>query len=153
MNATTENETTKPSGSDAPTCSTVVFRIQDREGRGPWRPGFSQLWVEDRADHDNLQPWYVEMGPVHQLGIAGMHMGTACKNLEQLRRWFTRSEYKTLRRYGYQAVQMEVGRVLGESETQLVFERSKPLHQAIAAISLYPSNAEVRHGAKEADHD
>ena len=122
------------------TCSTVVFRVQDRDGRGPWKPGFSQCWVEDREDHDNLLPWYAEMGPVHKLGIVGMHQGTACESLEQLRRWFTKSEYRTLRRYGYQSVQMEVGRILGKSETQLVFERSRPNNVGCRPVALYPSN-------------
>lgn len=130
-----------PSAFHGATCSTVVFRVQDRDGRGPWKPGFSECWVEDRDDHDNLKPWYQEMGMVHRLGIAGMHMGTACESLEQLRRWFTKSEYRTLRRYGYQAVQMEVRRILGKSETQLVFERSNPNNVGCRPVVLYPSNA------------
>jgi hypothetical protein len=44
-----------------------VYRIQDKKGRGPYRPGFSSQWVEDRDDHDNLFPWYQEFGPIHQI--------------------------------------------------------------------------------------
>jgi hypothetical protein len=39
-----------------------VYRVQDVEGRGPWRPGFSRLWVRDRDDHDNLRPWVEQFG-------------------------------------------------------------------------------------------
>lgn len=118
-----------------------VFRIQDKDGRGPFKPGFSTKWVEDREDHENLVPWFVDIGRVDLQMIAGMSGGTACRTLDQLRRWFTPSEYKTLRRYGYQAIQMEVGRILGESETQLVFERCLPLMDGVTPVELYPENA------------
>lgn len=40
--------------------STTIYRVQDAEGRGPWRPGFSKYWVCDRDDHDVLIPWMKE---------------------------------------------------------------------------------------------
>jgi hypothetical protein len=117
----------------------IVYRVQDSDGRGPWKPGFSQRWAEDREDWDNLPPWYVEFGRVDQRGILGMAMGSACLTLEQLRRWFTASEYATLQRYGYRAVRMEVGRVLAESPVQCFIERSKPLHEDVIEVELYPA--------------
>lgn len=116
----------------------IVYRVQDAEGRGPWRPGFSHNWVEDRSDHDNLLPWFVEFGDVRKIAILGMAMGSGCRTLEQLRRWFTQSEYKTLLNYGYRAVQMRVGRVLAESDIQCVFERALPLNEGVQEIELYP---------------
>jgi len=92
-----------------------IYRIQDKQGRGPFKPGFSDKWLEDRDDWDALKPWYDEMGPVHRLGIAGMSMGIGCRSLDQLRRWFSAGEYLTLLRHGYQAVGMNAGRILGES--------------------------------------
>jgi hypothetical protein len=118
-----------------------VFRVQDKDGRGPFKPGFSSTWVEDRDDHDNLVPWFVEMGRVDLQMIAGMSGGTACRTLEQLRRWFTPSEYKTLRRHGYQAVRLEAGRIIGESSIQLFFERCRPLREGATPVELYPENA------------
>jgi hypothetical protein len=118
-----------------------VFRVQDKDGRGPFKPGFSSTWVEDRDDHDNLVPWFVEMGRVDLQMIAGMSGGTACRTLDQLRRWFTPSEYKTLRRHGYQAVRLEAGRIIGESGIQLFFERCRPLKEGAIPVELYPENA------------
>lgn len=115
----------------------VVYRVQDRDGRGPWKPGFSSRWVEPRADHENLPSWYAEFGPVHSKLLYGEEMGSGCRTLEQLRRWFTRSEYKRLREYGYRAVKMEVGRILAESEIQCVFGRAKPLNEDVTGIELY----------------
>ncbi len=115
----------------------TVYRVQDADGRGPWKPGFSHFWVEDRDDHDSLIPWYHEFGPVHRNAIVGMSMGCGCRTLEQLRRWFTPTEYARLRAYGYRAVQMDVGRILAESAIQCVFERAKPLRKDVAAVVLY----------------
>lgn len=115
----------------------VVFRVQDAEGRGPWRPGFSHVWVEDRPDHDNLVPWFVEFGDVRQRAIYGMAMGSGCRSLEQLRRWFTPTEYAKLLTLGYQAVQMKTGLILAESDIQCVFQRAKPLNEDVEPINLY----------------
>lgn len=114
------------------------FRIQDDEGRGPWRPGFSHRWVEDRPDHKNLLPWMVEIGPVHRLALFGEHIGSACETLSQLQRWFTESEYRTLRRLGYQCVSISGARVLGRSATQCVIASAKPFRAVSSPIALYP---------------
>lgn len=117
---------------------TIVYRVQDANGRGPWKPGFSHLWVEDRDDHDNLIPWYTEFGQVQRKALSGMTLGTGCRTLAQLQRWFTASEYATLHRYGYRAVKMRVVRLLAESTIQCVFERNKPLAESMEFVSLYP---------------
>lgn len=115
----------------------VVYRVQDREGRGPWRPGLSDRWVEPRPDHKNLQPWFVEFGPQIIGRWADRNYGCACASLDQLRRWFSLSEYATLRLLGFQAVQMRVDRVLAESDRQLVFARSIPLAYRVEPVELY----------------
>jgi len=123
---------------------TRVYRVQDAEGRGPWRPGFSRLWVRDRDDHDNLRPWVEQFGMeiIPRTGWPfGKHFGCACRTLDQLRRWFTAEEYATLQAYGYQAVSMEVQRVLAESDIQLVFQRARPLRAGVEPVELYGPNA------------
>ena len=107
--------------------SEIVYRVQDEQGRGPYKPGFSQEWVEDRPDLDNLRPYYAEMPGVlsKRSRFEASHVGCACKTIEQLERWITKSEYLTLRRYGYQAMRLVVDRILGESETQCIFERER----------------------------
>ncbi|AVR89055.1 hypothetical protein [Thauera aromatica] len=115
----------------------IVYRIQDADGRGPWKLGFSRHWVEDRDDHDLLIPWYREFGRVDQRAIVGMHIGCGCRTEEQLRRWFTPTEYARLVEFGYRAVQMEVGRILAESNIQCVFERVRPLRWDVEPFALY----------------
>ena len=80
----------------------------------------------------------LEMGNVHERVRLGMSCGVGCKSLEDLRRWFTPSEWETLKGFGYECVQMAVTRVLGESATQVFFEREKPLRQMAFPVELYP---------------
>ena len=116
----------------------IVYRIQDKDGRGPWKPGFSQKWIEVRDDHDNLPPWFYEFGPVHNKAFTWESVGSACLTIDQLRRWFTESEYRTLLRHGYKAVKMEASRILGSSEIQCVFTRSnKHLSEDFETFDLY----------------
>lgn len=114
-----------------------VFRIQDADGRGPWKPGFSHKWVEPRDDHAYLLPWYEEFGRVDGLMVAGEWGGCGCETLKQLRRWFTESEYRKLKDLGYSAVKMKVHRNLAMSKKQLVFTRMKPLNEDVEIVELY----------------
>jgi hypothetical protein len=124
----------------------IVYRIQDADGRGPWKPGFSNNWVEAREDHKNLTPWLEEFGPVHLNALTGSHLGCACKTVDQLKRWFTVSEYQTLLDHGYSAVRLRVDRILAESDKQCVVSRSIPLRECVTVFNLYPKNqiSEVR---------
>lgn len=119
------------------TTKEIVYRIQDKDGRGPWKPGFSATWVEYRQDHENLKPWGYEMGPIHENATDDEFVGCGCRTIEQLRRWFTLSEYKTLLTSGYRAVKMDIKRSLGDSKTQCLFTRDIPLHINVKRIKLY----------------
>jgi hypothetical protein len=117
-----------------------IFRIQDVDGRGPWKPGFSNKWVISRDDIENLIPWPVQFDApkiLHQIVKSKMHSGCACRSIDQLRRWFTPAEYETLRKYGYEAVRMHADRILAESTIQLVFLRDMPLNEGGKVIDLY----------------
>ena len=119
----------------------TIYRVQDKYGRGPWKPGFSHRWVEDRDDHDNLHPWPAEFPNALKRALPGMSVGCGCRTIEQLRRWFTASEYATLRSLGYRAVSLRVRRIIGESATQCLFERPGLLGDDIQPIELYPVEA------------
>lgn len=114
-----------------------VFRIQDKEGRGPWKPGFSHKWVKLRPDHDNILPWYVEMGRVDLHLLPGEQGLCACETIKQLRRWFTKSEYKKLCRFGYNAVIIEVDTIIAKSDTQLFCGVRNLLNKKAEIIRLY----------------
>ena len=115
----------------------VIYRIQDDRGRGPWKPGFSHKWV--RADPDmELVPWFVEWsGFDPRLESPNGHIGTGCKTIDQLRRWFNHDEYYTLRILGYKSVKMDVDKILRTSDRQTVFTRRQALRKNVKPFELY----------------
>jgi hypothetical protein len=113
-----------------------IYRIQDSEGRGPWRPGFSHTWVEPRADHDNLIPGHKELN-MPQNFYKFRCYGFGCTSKHMLQRWFTPSEYQTLLRYGYRAVEISVNEILASSDTQCLFGRNIPLNLKCSTFRLY----------------
>lgn len=114
-----------------------VFRVQDKTGRGPFVPGFSSQWVISRPDHDNLRPWFEEFGRVDREVLDGCTSGSACKTIDQLRRWFTKQEYKKLKKFGYKAYKVKVSRVIAESDIQCFVSKLSPFCDGAKAIALY----------------
>lgn len=135
---------TNPKTADAHSEETTVYRVQSFDGRGPWRPGFTSRWVEDRDDLMFLQPWFVEFGDVRKLIPTGMASGSACRSIEQLKRWFTPREYRTLLYCWYKAVAMEATVLVGSS-VQCVILREKPLNEDVEPFELY-SHKELYEG-------
>jgi hypothetical protein len=116
---------------------TTIFRVQDLEGRGPFKPGVSSQWVEYRDDYENLIPYFVEFPEIKEFKRGRLALGCGCKTIDQLRRWFNQSEYTTLRILGYHAVIMNVDKILAESDIQCVFSRKRPLFDGVLQVNLY----------------
>jgi hypothetical protein len=118
----------------------MIYRIQDKDGRGPFKPGFSDRWLCDKRSDDEyraLVPWTEEFDDLKLIHMPGIHYGCGCRSIEQLKRWFKPGEYKTLLGFGYQAVKIGVEAVLAESKIQLIFRRSRPLNENVKEIVLY----------------
>jgi hypothetical protein len=109
----------------------TLLRIQDKEGRGPWRPGLSKLWASDDPHALDLPPVHVEFKDFARLiafaGATRMHIGCAVRGEEGIRRWFTLGELAKLRGLGFNIV--ECGRciVLAETENQAIIASHRPL--------------------------
>jgi hypothetical protein len=118
--------------------SNRVVRIQDHDGRGPFKPGFSHVWCDTEGD-PQLPPWFQEFpGLLQKVRKAAEthHVGCGCRSVEQIERWFTPTERVRLSILGYKLVSMEVDRVLAESKNQVVFLREKPLKDDIEVLEL-----------------
>ena len=108
-----------------------VFRVQDANGRGPFRPGFSVKWCDDDF-HPSMSPlptWMEEFGwdLIDRLDWPTEHFGCAVRSVEQISRWFSDAEQYRLALLGFNLVSLDIARILAESPNQLVFARQKPL--------------------------
>ncbi len=116
----------------------MVYRVQDRDGRGPYRPGFSHRWTDDlgpiKLPFADEFGWSLASIPKrflpHEVGGCGF------RTLDQLYDWFTSRERRQLARLGYVIAYMAIDRVLAESDNQVVFARLKPLRADIVILPL-----------------
>lgn len=104
-----------------------IYRWQDTEGRGPYRPGLSLYWKA--PDHEARNPaMQDEFGwDVFAKVSPREHRGCAFRSPEQMREWFTLEERDRIALLGYQFVAMDVDRIVAESPRQVVFARRRPL--------------------------
>ncbi len=114
--------------------SATIFRIQDKDGRGPFKPGFSARWVDE--DGPPMPPDIMqEFGrDVFRLVPHGMHAGCGFRTLGQLQLWLTAAEMKKLHDFGYRVVSMQVDKILVESANQTVFARKRALRKGARTI-------------------
>lgn len=115
-----------------------VYRVQDREGRGPFRPGFSREWADETFNNGTvaMPTWMEEFGSdlIDRSGHAHEHFGTAVRTIDQLCKWFSPTERARLAVCGYNVVSLAITRVLAESDNQLVFARRRPLHHGVIIV-------------------
>lgn len=107
-----------------------VFRVQDGEGRGPFRPGFSKQWL-DATFFPGMKPlptWMDEFGTERIVRLArGRHLGCGVRELRHIGRWFSPTERIRLKFLGFSIISIEPEEILAESPNQLVFAVSNPL--------------------------
>lgn len=110
-----------------------VFRIQDCEGRGPFRPGFSTMWLDDDVgDRVALPSWIEEFGDDAFDGVPdGAHGFSAVRSLDKLCEWFTASERSRLYTFGFSVVEVPNANVIHESQHQVLCWREQPLRFGI----------------------
>lgn len=106
----------------------IVYRFQDVDGRGPYKPGMRDRWGD--ADHDfrGLRS-FIEDPDIGVSVIRGRRpgrVGCAFLSLEQARRWFTPREVMRMQRCGYELICMDAT-VLAASDQQCVIEADRPL--------------------------
>ena len=107
----------------------TVFRVQDRDGRGPWRPGFSTRWIDEDAPVGRLSETVMDLLPIDTLRTLprDRHYGCGCRSRDAVLDWFTATERTRLQQFGYRLVVMRADEVLAESPYQVFFARRRPL--------------------------
>jgi hypothetical protein len=115
----------------------MILRIQDRAGRGPWKPGFSSKWV-DSFRTTQLPPIYDEapcyMDIVAKARDAGKHVGCAVDGKEALLSWFTPMEIFRLYDLGHRIVDASECEILLRTPTQLIVGSDRPFKHLPPAV-------------------
>lgn len=115
-----------------------IYRVQDAEGRGPFRPGVPRLWIDNSDQQIPPADWITEFGTDFMRSRDPKRwIGCGVRDLTTLNRWFTATEMKRLRELGYTLVAMHADRILAESENQVVFERDLPFTRG-ATVMRFP---------------
>ena len=111
---------------------TKLYRIQDAEGRGPWRPGFSAKWIDPEKD-DSLCPPMMDDFPdwqqrLHKSALKGLHnFGCCVRGVHGLHKWFAPAELDRLRGFGFHLVDASSLTVIAESKSQIIGASRWPL--------------------------
>lgn len=115
---------------------TTVYRVQANDGRGPWRYGWSQSWIEEDACVGRLTETIMDLVPIETLRSLPptMHYGCACRSLADLMAWFTPLERQRLDAFGYKPVALTADVVLAESQTQMLIGRYRPFRHGIKRL-------------------
>lgn len=126
-----------------PTDECWLYRVQDAEGRGPYKPGMSVKWADAeghyKGDYTNLPPFMDEFGygVIDEMNlimsISGGAFGCGFRSMEQLNNWFSPAEQERMKALGYQIVRIPAKKILRSSDKQTVFWCDKPLHKAAEA--------------------
>jgi hypothetical protein len=105
-----------------------LWRVQDRDGRGPWRPGFSDVWMTDATPT-------VGRAILQERGIkpiiarahkAGLYLGCAFRP-DRRQFWFGDGDLSLLQRLGFRIADVSTCDVLFESEQQALIGCRFPL--------------------------
>ena len=126
---------------------TLIWRVQGRDGRGPYAPGFSRKWCDDRGPPP--PPTCFEEFPDLERTIAnkrmhhGGHFGCGVLAPEDIGRWLTPTECRELLKLRFHLVRMDVDDILAQSANQVVFWRSRPLREGIQIVP-FPTLAPAR---------
>ena len=104
----------------------TVYRVQDAEGRGPYRPGMSGRWCDPGHEARNPAVWD-ETGPAAVETLPrGRHAGCGFLTLGALAAWFTGPELSALERLGYGVVRLPGATIHARGGLQVMFWRDRP---------------------------
>ena len=114
-----------------------IYRVQDADGRGPFKPGLTDKWLSARGDSDLLPAFSVYDIFDAQHRKKAPFYGCGCETIEQLKRWFWPDEWRILKKLGYFAVEMPVAEIILNDGNQVFFTRHRALNKAVKTFDLY----------------
>jgi hypothetical protein len=113
----------------------TVYRIQDNQGRGPFKPGIPEKWIDEtRTTFPGEDLNYASI--IARRAPDDLHLGFGCKTQDELKTWVSQSEYIRLQKLGYRAVSIDVDRIW-EMKNELIFGRRRAFRKGYKPLNLY----------------
>jgi hypothetical protein len=107
-----------------------IYRVQDADGRGPYRPGPAHLWV----NWDHEQQRNPTLFGDFSLRDPSRSWHSGFRTLDQLCAWFGVDERFNLEDLGYSVVTLLADQIILESNRELIFSRIQKLHLGIIQL-------------------
>lgn len=122
-----------------------LYRVQDADGRGPFKPGFTASWADPQGKPflpaaQEISGFARIVAKAHR---EGLHIGTAVVGFSGLDRWFTGSEMARLSSLGYRIVSANSCKVIARDQNQVLIASPLPL-KFLPVAPLPPAPEVVR---------
>lgn len=114
---------------------TIVYRIQDKEGRGPFKPGYTETWLDSDRTYFPKAPIREQLW-IQKIADPELRLAFACETIEQIKNWVSKTEYERLKKDGYNVVKIAVDKIW-KLDGQLIVGRKKQYRKQAEIINLY----------------
>lgn len=109
--------------------ATMFLRYQDKDGRGPFRPGIPALWADTSGSSPPtvFQRFPTLAGVLPILHDKGLVVGCGCIGWDGLDRYFTSKEQERLHDLGYRVHRIPRNSVFLWDDDEVVFSLNRPI--------------------------
>lgn len=126
---------------------TTVYRIQDKDGRGPFKPGYTDTWLDNDRTFFPKAP-IREQQWIQKIADPDFHIAFVCETIDQLKNWVSETEYARLKKDGYNAVKIAVDKIW-TLDGQAIAGRKKQYRKQAIPFTLYQSETNIDNGKKK----
>jgi len=112
-----------------------VYRIQDKEGRGPFKPGYTEKWLDADRTYFPKAPIREQLW-IKKIADPDLHLAFVCETVEQLKNWVSATEYARIKEDGYSAVKITVDKIW-TLDGQAIAGRKRQYRKQAIPFTLY----------------
>jgi len=112
----------------------TFYRIQNARGEGPFYPGITRKWIDESIDRPKA-PIQEQMRLLRDRK-EGVFYCYACETIDDLRFWFSETEYKKLKKLGYFAYRVDA-ELVARFDQQCLIKTEKKLKKISVPFQLY----------------
>ena len=113
----------------------TVYRIQDSEGRGPFKPGTTKKWIDDERTFFQKAQIQEQLW-IKKIADPELNLAFVCTSIEQMKIWVSETEYERLIKLGYNAVKIDVDKIW-YLDDQAIAGRKRQYRKQAIVFKLY----------------